>query len=60
VRAKTGSLGYVDTLSGFLNDGGREKLVFSIMLNNYRETDPEHTGRAEIDKLVRMLVDYRP
>jgi hypothetical protein len=30
------------------------------MLNNYRETDPEHTGRAEIDKLVRMLVDYRP
>jgi D-alanyl-D-alanine carboxypeptidase/D-alanyl-D-alanine-endopeptidase (penicillin-binding protein 4) len=60
VRAKTGSLGYVDTLSGFLTDAGKEKLVFSIMLNNYRETGPEHNGRAEIDKLVRMLVDYKP
>jgi D-alanyl-D-alanine carboxypeptidase/D-alanyl-D-alanine-endopeptidase (penicillin-binding protein 4) len=60
VRAKTGSLGYVDTLSGFLSDAGKEKLVFSIMLNNYRETGPEHNGRAEIDKLVRMLVEYRP
>ncbi len=60
VRAKTGSLGYVDTLSGFLSDAGKEKLVFSIMLNNYRETGQEHNGRAEIDKLVRMLVDYKP
>jgi D-alanyl-D-alanine carboxypeptidase/D-alanyl-D-alanine-endopeptidase (penicillin-binding protein 4) len=60
VRAKTGSLGYVDTLSGFLTDAGKEKLVFSIMLNNYRETDPEHNGRAEIDNLVRILVDYKP
>jgi D-alanyl-D-alanine carboxypeptidase/D-alanyl-D-alanine-endopeptidase (penicillin-binding protein 4) len=60
VRAKTGSLGYVDTLSGFLTDAGKEKLVFSIMLNNYRDTGPEHNGRAEIDNLVRMLVDYTP
>jgi serine-type D-Ala-D-Ala carboxypeptidase/endopeptidase (penicillin-binding protein 4) len=60
VRAKTGSLGYVDTLSGFLKDAGNENLVFSIMLNNYREPGPDHNGRAEIDKLVRMLVDYRP
>jgi D-alanyl-D-alanine carboxypeptidase/D-alanyl-D-alanine-endopeptidase (penicillin-binding protein 4) len=60
VRAKTGSLGYVDTLSGFLTDAGKEKLIFSIMLDNYRETSPEHNGRAEIDKLVRKLVDYRP
>jgi D-alanyl-D-alanine carboxypeptidase/D-alanyl-D-alanine-endopeptidase (penicillin-binding protein 4) len=60
VRAKTGSLAYVDTLSGFLVDAAKEKLVFSIMLNNYRETNPEHNGRAEIDKLVRLLVDYKP
>lgn len=56
VRAKTGSLGYVDSLSGFLTDAGGEKLVFSIMLNNYSE----HNGRAEIDRLVQMLVDYKP
>jgi len=60
VRAKTGSLGYVDALSGFLGDAGKEKLVFSIMLNNYDETAPEHSGRAEIDKLVLMLVHYKP
>jgi D-alanyl-D-alanine carboxypeptidase/D-alanyl-D-alanine-endopeptidase (penicillin-binding protein 4) len=60
VRGKTGSLEYVDTLSGFLRDAGNEKLVFSIMLNNYPETGSEHSGRAEIDKLVRLLVDYRP
>jgi D-alanyl-D-alanine carboxypeptidase/D-alanyl-D-alanine-endopeptidase (penicillin-binding protein 4) len=60
VRAKTGSLGYVDTLSGYLDDAANEKLVFSIMLNNFPTSGPEHNGRAEIDKLVRLLVDYRP
>jgi serine-type D-Ala-D-Ala carboxypeptidase/endopeptidase (penicillin-binding protein 4) len=60
VRAKTGSLEYVDALSGFLTDAGNEKLVFSIMLNNYSATGAEHNGRADIDKLVRLLVDYRP
>jgi D-alanyl-D-alanine carboxypeptidase/D-alanyl-D-alanine-endopeptidase (penicillin-binding protein 4) len=58
VRAKTGSLGHVDTLSGYLTTKGNEKLVFSIMLNNYRGPAGHTDGRAEIDTLVRMLVGF--
>jgi D-alanyl-D-alanine carboxypeptidase/D-alanyl-D-alanine-endopeptidase (penicillin-binding protein 4) len=56
VHAKTGSLGFVDTLSGFCTNSANERLVFSIMLNNYRESGAEHNGRAEIDKLVDEIV----
>jgi D-alanyl-D-alanine carboxypeptidase/D-alanyl-D-alanine-endopeptidase (penicillin-binding protein 4) len=56
VRAKTGSLGFVDALSGFCTNSANEPLVFSIMLNNYREDGPEHNGRVEIDKLVNEIV----
>jgi D-alanyl-D-alanine carboxypeptidase/D-alanyl-D-alanine-endopeptidase (penicillin-binding protein 4) len=58
VHAKTGSLGMVDTLSGYLTTAGKDHLVFSIMLNNYREFDPSHDGRAEIDALVRQLAEF--
>ncbi|HSB11905.1 MAG TPA: D-alanyl-D-alanine carboxypeptidase/D-alanyl-D-alanine-endopeptidase [Blastocatellia bacterium] len=35
VRAKTGSLRYVYTLSGFVTTAAGERLAFSAMLNNY-------------------------
>jgi D-alanyl-D-alanine carboxypeptidase/D-alanyl-D-alanine-endopeptidase (penicillin-binding protein 4) len=54
VHAKTGSLGFVNTLSGYLTTKGGDKLVFSIMLNNYAGDD----GRDEIDGLVETLVNY--
>jgi D-alanyl-D-alanine carboxypeptidase/D-alanyl-D-alanine-endopeptidase (penicillin-binding protein 4) len=54
VHAKTGSLGFVNTLSGYLTTKGGDKLVFSIMLNNYGGGD----GRDQIDKLVGTLVDH--
>jgi D-alanyl-D-alanine carboxypeptidase/D-alanyl-D-alanine-endopeptidase (penicillin-binding protein 4) len=56
VRAKTGSLRYVDTLSGYITTVGGESLAFSIMLNNY--THPTKSGRNAIDELVVMLADF--
>ncbi len=54
LRAKTGSLGHVDTLSGYLTTRGGDKLVFSAMLNNYSHGD----GRPELDALIKMAADY--
>ena len=51
-RAKTGSLRYVNTLSGYVATKAGERLVFSFMLNNYRGDVP---GRADLDALVALL-----
>lgn len=58
LRAKTGSLGHVDTLSGYLTTKGGDNLVFSIMLNNYSSPGRHADGRAEIDTLVGLLVNF--
>jgi len=55
LRAKTGSLGGVNTLSGYVTTAGKEKLVFSIMLNNYRD---EGEGRAAIDAVALQLAEF--
>jgi D-alanyl-D-alanine carboxypeptidase/D-alanyl-D-alanine-endopeptidase (penicillin-binding protein 4) len=55
LRAKTGSLGGVNTLSGYLTTAGKEKLAFSIMLNNYRD---EADARAAIDALAVQLAEF--
>jgi serine-type D-Ala-D-Ala carboxypeptidase/endopeptidase (penicillin-binding protein 4) len=55
LRAKTGSLGGVNTLSGYVTTAGKEKLVFSIMLNNDRDEDE---GRAAIDAVALQLAEF--
>jgi serine-type D-Ala-D-Ala carboxypeptidase/endopeptidase (penicillin-binding protein 4) len=55
VRAKTGSLGGVNTLSGYVTTAAKEKLAFSIMLNNYRD---ETDARAAIDAIVVQLAEF--
>lgn len=54
LRAKTGSLGFVDTLSGYMTTKAHDKLVLSVMLNNYRGSN----GREEIDAIVNQLADF--
>ncbi len=55
LRAKTGSLGGVNTLSGYVTTAGKEKLVFSIMLNNYRD---DGEGRAAVDAVALALAEF--
>ncbi len=56
LRAKTGSLRYVDALSGYVTTAGGERLAFSIMLNNYANSRP--SGREIIDGLAVLLADF--
>jgi D-alanyl-D-alanine carboxypeptidase/D-alanyl-D-alanine-endopeptidase (penicillin-binding protein 4) len=72
VRAKTGTLRYVYTLSGYVTTAAGERLAFSIMLNNYY--NPERTaalrdsssaGRAappaprdDLDAIAIMLASF--
>lgn len=74
VRAKTGSLRYVYTLSGYVTTAAGERLAFSIMLNNYY--NPERSAalrdanstqvtrtappapRDDIDAIAIMLASF--
>ncbi|MGA9768515.1 MAG: D-alanyl-D-alanine carboxypeptidase/D-alanyl-D-alanine-endopeptidase [Blastocatellia bacterium] len=56
-RAKTGSLRYVYTLSGYVTSAAGERLAFSIMLNNYYNTDQNSSPRGDIDAIVVMLAE---
>lgn len=74
VRAKTGSLRYVYTLSGYVTTAAGERLAFSIMLNNYynveraaalRDPAGMPAGRAappaprdDVDAIAIMLAGF--
>jgi len=54
VKAKTGTIAGVSTLSGYLDTKSGEKLIFSIMLNNLLDEDD---GPAIEDKIVEVIVN---
>ncbi len=53
LRAKTGTIGYVNAISGYVTTAANEKLVFSIMLNAYSGND----GRTHTDGIAAMLAE---
>ena len=55
VRAKTGTLRWANSISGYVTTAAGERLVFSVMLNRYSASDTEHSARTEIDKIAVML-----
>ncbi len=59
-RAKTGSLRYVDTISGYVTTQAGEKLVFSVMLNNYGPNyrSGAFDGASPPDAVVRLLAEF--
>lgn len=72
VRAKTGTLRYVYSLSGYVTTAAGEHLAFSIMLNNYsnsertdvpRDSSGTHTQRPpaprdDLDAIAVMLAGF--
>lgn len=58
VWAKTGFLRWASSLSGHVTTATGERFIFSIMLNRYVAPDPDHTARAEIDKIAVMLAEF--
>lgn len=55
VRAKTGTLRYVNALSGYADSANGERLAFAIMLNAYNPAQNEKEGREEIDAVLRLI-----
>jgi D-alanyl-D-alanine carboxypeptidase/D-alanyl-D-alanine-endopeptidase (penicillin-binding protein 4) len=56
VRAKTGSLSSVASLSGYVTTAAGEHLVFSMMLNNY--PDASALRRDSIDAIAILLASF--
>ena len=57
VRAKTGTIDRVHTLSGYLTSAAGERLAFSIMLNNY-QADSKYSVKDDIDPMAVMLAEF--
>jgi D-alanyl-D-alanine carboxypeptidase/D-alanyl-D-alanine-endopeptidase (penicillin-binding protein 4) len=58
VTAKTGTIGYVHTLSGYVTSAAGERLAFSIMLNAYR-SDSRTVARDDVDAIAVMLAEFK-
>jgi D-alanyl-D-alanine carboxypeptidase/D-alanyl-D-alanine-endopeptidase (penicillin-binding protein 4) len=57
VRAKTGTLRWVNSLSGFVTTAAGERLAFSLMLNRY-VPPPDRRPTAELDDIAVMLAQF--
>jgi D-alanyl-D-alanine carboxypeptidase/D-alanyl-D-alanine-endopeptidase (penicillin-binding protein 4) len=55
VRAKTGTLRWANSISGFVTTAAGEHLAFSLMLNRYYELRP---ARGDLDTIVVMLAGF--
>jgi D-alanyl-D-alanine carboxypeptidase/D-alanyl-D-alanine-endopeptidase (penicillin-binding protein 4) len=58
VRAKTGTLRWANSLSGHVTTAAGERLLFSIMLNRYHNSDPNRSARADVDAIAIMLAEF--
>jgi hypothetical protein len=57
VHAKTGTLRWVNALSGYVTTAAGERLVFSLMLNRY-EPPPNRKRTDELDDIAVMLARF--
>lgn len=59
VRAKTGTLRWANSLSGYVTTAAGEQLAFCLMLNRYFNADGTRTGRAELDAIAAELAGFQ-
>ena len=57
VHAKTGTLRWVNALSGHVTTAAGEKLVFSLMLNRY-DSAPDRKRTDELDDIAVLLAGF--
>lgn len=58
VHAKTGTLRWASSTSGYVTTAAGEKLVFCLMLNRYAAPSAAFSARAELDKVIVLLADF--
>ena len=56
MRAKTGTINAVASLSGYVTSAAGERLVFSVILNNYPEESSSR--RSHIDAIAVLLASF--
>lgn len=59
LRAKTGSLRYVNTLSGCVTNAAGHRLVFALMLNAYQPPPGGRSGREALDVAAELIARSR-
>jgi len=57
VRAKTGTIGNVNTLSGYVTTAAGERLAFSLVLNAY-DADGKNSVKDHLDSIAVMLAEF--
>jgi D-alanyl-D-alanine carboxypeptidase/D-alanyl-D-alanine-endopeptidase (penicillin-binding protein 4) len=57
IHAKTGTLRWANSLSGYVTTASGEKWVFSLMLNRY-ESSSEIPHTADLDKIAVLLAGF--
>ena len=58
VHAKTGTLRWANSMSGYLTNAAGEHLVFSMMLNRYQSAEPDRSKTADMDAIAAMLAKF--
>lgn len=58
VRAKTGTIRYVNALSGYVTTAAGERLAFALTLNNYLPPDDAPSARADLDAIAVLVAEF--
>jgi D-alanyl-D-alanine carboxypeptidase/D-alanyl-D-alanine-endopeptidase (penicillin-binding protein 4) len=58
LKAKTGTLRWANSLSGYVTSAAGERLAFAIMLNRYYNPAASTSARSELDTVALLLTTF--